>query len=376
VCARLAYGQTDPDALVGQVLGPRDRFHIESIAVRTTYFDQTGLGFQSQAGPPQGPGSEALTVWQPQAEVVARQGDRVTHRLWVPVDIVTAASPDAVDAVSSASRVDEAGSLELATTYRTDGATELTFQPGFHLEEQMRAWHLGGAVTQSLADGNATVSARFDHNVDWLDVFTIHGQRRSRAIRTTSNASIGVTQLLSPTTIANANYGLTVQLGELGNTWNSVPLADGERAAELLPRIRQRHALVGRIAQWLPWNGAVHARYRFYADDWGLVAHSAEAELYQRLMPWLYLRANYRYHTQSGVSFFAEHPSGGAILRTSDSDLAPLHAHTVGGMAAIELLLPALLRHRSAHIELEYDRYWRSNGLHVDIYTGAIALSL
>ena len=36
-------------------------------------------------------------------------------------------------------------------------------------------------------------------------------------------------------------------------------------------------------SQWLPWNGALRAYYRFYADDWGIVAHSVEAQLLQRL---------------------------------------------------------------------------------------------
>src|SRR5262249_49944142 len=67
----------------GAILGQPEPFRIDSIALRTTYYDQNGRGFQSQAGPPAGPGSEALTVWQPQLEVVAHQGERTTHRLWI-----------------------------------------------------------------------------------------------------------------------------------------------------------------------------------------------------------------------------------------------------------------------------------------------------
>jgi hypothetical protein len=362
------------DLSAAAVLGPRPGFRIESVALQTTYYDQRGHGFQSQAGPPEGPGSEELTVWQPQLEVVARQGDRFLHRLTVPVDIVTAASPDAVDATTSASRIDEAGSIEIATTYQADARTQLFVHPGFHLEEQMRSWHFGFGMARSLADDNALLSVSFDQAADWLDVFTIHGVRVGRALRSTSNANVGLTQILSPTTVAMINYGLTVQTGELGNTWNSVPLAGGDRDAELLPRIRQRHALVGRAAQYLPWDGALHAYYRFYADDWGILAHTLEGELDQRLSPWLYLRARYRYHHQEGASFYADHPLPTAFLRTSDSDLAPLSAHTVGGRVVCDL--PVGRTGSMLRLELGYERYFRSNDLDIDIYTAAVGLRL
>src|SRR5262249_25965640 len=121
-------------------------------------------------------------------------------------------------------------------------------------------------------------------------------------------------------------------------------------------------------AQYLPWNGALHCSYRFYADDWGIVAHSIQTELYQRVAPWLYLRANYRYHVQQGASFFAEHPSDRAVLRTSDSDLAALNAQTIGGMAALDL-------GGSKHFEVSYEHYFRSNDLDADIYSVAVSVA-
>ena len=83
---------------------------LESVTTRVSGFDQFGHGYQAQGGPtPTSPGSERLTVFEPQAEVVISQGDRITHRLWIPVDVVTNASPDAIDVMSSASRHVEGG---------------------------------------------------------------------------------------------------------------------------------------------------------------------------------------------------------------------------------------------------------------------------
>jgi hypothetical protein len=169
--------------------------------------------------------------------------------------------------------------------------------------------------------------------------------------------------------VVNVNYGLTHLEGTLGNTWNVVPLVIGVRGPEILPWVRTRSALVGRIAQWLPWNGALHLYYRFYADDWGIVAHSFETELMQRFTPELYVGAYYRYHTQTGASFFTTDAPLDASLRTADSDLAPLDSDTFGGKIVLDL--PMQGRVSTLHFEVAVERYVRTNNLQMDIVTWA-----
>ncbi|MGZ3428570.1 MAG: hypothetical protein ACXVCV_18080, partial [Polyangia bacterium] len=209
------------DAIFGR---PR-AYSIDSVATRFTHYTQAGHGYQSQAGGP--PGSEELTVEQPQLEVVAHQGERITHRLWIPMDVVTAASPDALDAVSTASRSNEAGSIELSSTWQATRATAATLHGGFHLEEPYRGWDLGLALAHSFADDNAVIAASVNQYFDWLDTFDIHGTRLDRAGRSSTNLNLGITQLLSSRTVGHLDYGVTLQSGTLGNTWNAVPLAVG-----------------------------------------------------------------------------------------------------------------------------------------------------
>ena len=78
--------------------------------------------------------------------------------------------------------------------------------------------------------------------LDWFDAFRLGGSRAGRTSRSTSSFNLGLTQLLSPSTLAAFAYGFTLQRGELSNTWNSVPSTDGERVSEILPRLRNRHA--------------------------------------------------------------------------------------------------------------------------------------
>jgi len=106
-----------------------------------------------------------------------------------------------------------------------------------------------------------------------------------------------------------------------------------------------------------------------HADDWGIVAHSMEAELMQRLSPELYVGGTYRFHTQTGASFFTPLAPPGATLRVADSDLAPLDSETVGGKIVVDY--PLVGEFRTLHLELACERYARTNDLRVNIVSWA-----
>jgi hypothetical protein len=364
----------------GDILGqPPPYFRIEAFNVRYTHFDQSGTGYQSRAattggpgselklvGPKRGPGSEWATIEQPQAEIIARQGDRITHRIWIPVDIVTAASADAIDAVSTASRMNEAGSIDWTITYKADDKTNVSVRNGIHYEENWVSWNAGFGFTRSFLEDNTTVEAGVTQVNDWFDKYTLAGAHDGHTARSTTTLTGGVTQLLSPTTIAHADYGFTYQRGQLSNGWNIVPLTNGSEALEIVPKTRVRHALMGKVAQFLPWNGAAHASYRFYADDWGIFGHTMELELYQRLSRISYVRFNYRFHRQSGADFFTTRAAPTFTVATADSDLAALDAHTFGVKGSLDL--PVRFA-RTLHADLAVERYFRTNDLRVSVYS-------
>lgn len=365
-CALGADARADALAESGVLDRPRP-FRIESARLRFTFFDQAGRGFQSLAGGPAlGPGSEEMWVAQPQLEIVAKQGERLTHRIWVPVDVISAASPDAVDAISSASRYQEAGSIDVASTYKATPVDEVSTRFAVHLEENFRSYNLGLGWTRHLADDNAVVQASLNQGYDWFDGYLLGGAVSARQGRATTNLNLAFTQILSPTTVGHLNYGLTVQTGTLGNTWNTVPVVDGHRGEEILPRLRHRHALVARLVQGLPWNGSLKLAYRFYVDSWGALAQTIELFLYQRITRFLYARATYRAHLQKGVDFYTELAPLGDGYRTADSDLADFNAHTFGVKLALDLPLRRL---KNLSADLSYERYIRSNDLRVDVYS-------
>jgi len=346
------------------IIGDRG-WSLEDFALRTTYLDQTGTGFQSQDGGT--PGGEAMTIIQPAAMVTVRQSERVVHQLTIPIDAITAASPDAVDATTEASRRNTAGDFDLRTTVKLDDTDTLTTRFVAHAEEWIGGGTIGAGWRRSLADDNATLSINGTFGVDVFDNHDHFGSFLGKTYRATSSLNVGASQLLSPTTVIDGGYGATYQRGNLRTGWNAVPVENGALEDEVFPRGRLRHAATVRLSQHVPVShSTLKVRYRLYLDSFGLRAHAIEASVYQYLSSWLYVRGSYRYYHQNGVDFFTTSlPLGfddDTTLRTADSDLARFHAHewTVS-LATVRGKGP--LRKWSASTELF--RYQRSNDLQI-----------
>ena len=345
--------------------------NLEELEMRGAFFDQTGHGFQSVATRnAAGAGSEDALIFEPLFHLKIRQGEEWSHTVDVTVDIVSNASVDAIDAVSSASAVNEAVTLDLQSAHHGDDTT-LAVRYGGHIEEPLRSVFVGGGVTQSLADDNAAIALTGLVTFDFFDHVDRFGHERGLDDRQSLNLNLSASQILSPTTVVDASYGFTLQTGSLTTTYNSVPLVGGSRGDEVFAGQRFRHAFAARIAQHIPdTHSTIKAAYRFYIDNYDLSAHTAEAQFYQYLADWLYVRASYRYHWQSGVSFygteFAPMPGTGPGPETSDSDLAPFTAHELGLKVTFLAERSPWIGLKRIFIEGSYYRYFRSNDLDVN----------
>ncbi|MEO8699237.1 MAG: DUF3570 domain-containing protein [Kofleriaceae bacterium] len=356
------------DSVDSEIIGSDPGWRVEDIQLRTTYLDQDGHGFQSQDGAL--PGSEQMRVIQPSVFVTVRQSDRVVHKIALPIDAITAASPDAVDATTSASRSNVAGDLDLRTSITLTEHDTLTTRFVAHAEEWLGGGTIGAGWKRSLADDNATIAVSGTFGIDVFDDHDHLGSFLGKTSRSTGSLSVAGSQLLSPTTVVDASYGLTYQSGYLRTGWNSVPIDTGMLTDEIFPDDRVRHSLIAGLAQHVPQtHSTVKARYRFYFDDFGLRAHTIDASVYQYLVSWMYVRGGYRFYDQNGVDFFTTEVASGFTedtLRTSDSDLAPFHAHefsvqvaTVRGRGPLD----------KWSLSAELFRYARSNDLTITAFS-------
>jgi hypothetical protein len=355
-----------------------------------TFFDQYGRGYQSKAGPPQGPGSERLMVWQPMGSLTIRQADpRFSHRVTMAVDILSSASADALDAVSSASRWNESLTLDATSTYQPDEGA-LSIRYGIHLEEPWRSGFGGLGYSRSFNDDNTTMSASVIVVGDRFDELHPRGWNTRQATRLTVSDNLTLTQVLSPTTLLAASYGLTFQQGTLEQTWNSVYIAGYDtygcyddpsqvqqydctnRRRERFPSTRTRHAVAGMLAQHIPLTrSTLKLHYRYYRDDVGLSAHTGMVSAYQWFGRRFYLRLRYRLHHQTGVDFYTRSISFDApenLPATADSDLAPFFAHQ-GGVKAVVYITPPASPRGPQSLDVGYARYQRTNNLHMNVFS-------
>ena len=386
--AGVAYGQeatSEPDirsrlqAAVEESEDPG--WKLEEMRLFTAFYWQEGRGLQSQAGPVDGRGREDAWIVNPMVSFRVRQNEEVTHTVTVPVDIVSAASTDAIDLVSKASELNEAATMLLDTTYSPSETTDMRFKFGVHYEKPMRSFIVGPGFTIKLFEDNTIFGVNATVVADGFDPHSYTGHDNGFAARTSFGVNIEYLQVLSPTTLFDASAGTTEQWGVLQTTWNSVigyryPTEDDPRTryrtGEIFPKSRNRNAFFARLSQHVPASRTTgKVSYRFYVDENAVFAHSLEAQIYQYLGPWLFARAHGRWHTQTAPDFWVVNAfePGERDLRTSDSDLEELVSREAGLRLVFDRSqAPGAIR-APDRFDAGYLRYQRDNGLSIDFFS-------
>lgn len=340
------------------------------------FFWQDGKGLQSQAGPVGGAGSEKTWIIEPLASFTFRTNRQIKHTVVFPIDIVSAASPDALDAISTASEYNQALSLDIGSTFSPNQYVDFGFRWGPHFEETLRSFFAGPSLTFHFLEDNTVVGVSGYIVADAFDPIQPNGKDAGQDTRMTLNGNLSLTQVLSPTTLFDASIGVTTQSGVLQNTWNSVityaaPDQEGPsvyREAELFPENRFRSAFFLRLSQHIPASHTTaKASYRLYADENAVIANTGQVEIFQYLFPWLYMRVHGRLHVQPAIDFWVpslEAPISGP--RTSDSDLATFVSREAGlRLVLLRDQAPLAIRGRDS-IDIGYLHYERSNDMKID----------
>lgn len=285
----------------------------------------------------------------------------------VVVDVVSAASVDVVSQASqSFSEVRWEANLagayaigEVVPSINYRGSVEPDYvSHGFGAGAQAR---LGGADT--------VASAHYQITFDTIGRSGTPFDTYARSL-TVHSAELGVTQNLSTRSVLRAVLSLTIERGYQEKPYRFVPLfdaaglarveADGSelrlgtfdryrlasRPAEEVPEQRVRPAIGLRWLYYLDAiDSSVRADYRFYFDDWGIVAHTLELELEHPLSELWTIAAVSRGYTQTKASFYraayvVAEPDEVPGLRTVDRKLAPYDALSAG--ARLELHTDAI----------------------------------
>jgi hypothetical protein len=159
------------------------------------------------------------------------------------------------------------------------------------------------------------------------------------------------------------------QTGYLSLPFHRVYFNDASVHQENLPDSRFKIPLGFRANYFLGDRFIIKTYYRFYHDNWGLTAHTADIELPVKITPFVSVSPFYRYYSQTAVKYFAPYElhSIQDQYYTSNYDLSKFNSNFFG--AGVRLAPPKGIfgiQHLNM-LELRYGHYAKNMGMNSDI---------
>ena len=155
------------------------------------------------------------------------------------------------------------------------------------------------------------------------------------------------------------------QEGMLSTPFHRVYFTNGNHTTEKLPSTKLKLPIGLRVSYFGGDKLVVRGFYRFYVDDWGMVAHTANIEIPYKISPFFSVMPFYRLNNQSAVKYFNKYGAHDSSEQfyTSDYDLSKFISEFVG--VGLRMAPPGGIAHvvNWNSMELRYGYYHRSNGM-------------
>ena len=255
------------------------------------------------------------------------------------VDVVSSASIDVITTASPYS--EERKQWSLGMDYLR-GNTTMSIGYTSSVESDFDATTYSLSVSQDMFGDLTTLTLSYAYGDDVVGNSsdpTFERQNRRQ------HYGVGLTQILTRNLITTLNFETITDEGYLNNPYRSVRYADSGSAIgysyeqELYPNTRTSNAVGLRAKYYLPYRAALQAEYRFFIDTWDIEGHTAALSYVHPWGPWTFT-GKYRYHDQTGASFFSDlFPRSEATnFRGRDKEISPLTSHTFKIAASYEFI--------------------------------------
>jgi hypothetical protein len=361
---------------------------VEEINLVSSYYHQEG----NNSAVTGGIGTEKLTDYANAFDLVLTKLDarnrRHTINLDFNIDYYTSASSDNIDplTISSPSRSDIHVYPSVSWRVR-DPRTRVTkgISYAYSTEYDYKSHGVTLQWAKTSADNNREVSLRAGVYLDTYKAILPSelrpitygsGSERDRVgvdykPRNSYDVALSVSQVINRRLQLLVTVEPSYQQGLLSTPFHRVYFTDGTETTERLPGSRLKLPIGLRANYFYGDRVIVRAFYRFYADDWGMKAHTVNLEVPVKLTPFLSVSPFYRFHTQTAVRYFRPYGQHNPALlyHTSDYDIGNISTQFVG--AGLRLAPPGGVmgvRHLNA-VELRYGHYLRSTGMTANIVT-------
>ncbi len=162
---------------------------------------------------------------------------------------------------------------------------------------------------------------------------------------------------------------LAWQKGYLSLPFHRVYMNNNTVQSENLPSSRFKIPIGLRANYFLGDKIVIRSFYRFYHDDWGLTAHSADIESAFKITPFFSVTPFYRYYSQSAIKYFAPYQSHAPTdtYYTSNYDLSKFDSHFIGVGVRIAPPKGVFGNPHFSMLEIRYGHYVRSTNFNSNI---------
>ncbi|MGB5260083.1 MAG: DUF3570 domain-containing protein [Gammaproteobacteria bacterium] len=178
------------------------------------------------------------------------------------------------------------------------------------------------------------------------------------------NYRVGVSQVITKDMILEMNYEGITDEGFLNNPYRVVrySTAGGGYATqpEKYPRTRTSSAVNLRSKYYLPWRAALSGEYRFFADTWGIDAHTLEFGYTHPLAGGWLLEGSVRHYTQTAADFYSDlFPFFNAQnFLARDKELSNFTSNTLGVKVSYDFIKNGWRSIDRGSLNLAYDLIW------------------
>lgn len=383
-----AHGQIKIKATASDTTGYQSRkLKIDEINLVSAYYHQEG----NNSAVTGGIGTEKLTDFANtidlQLSKFNKAGNKHTFSFELGIDHYTSASSDKIDpsTISSASMADTRIYPSLNWTQSNEKTgNSFGFTGSLSTEYDYQSLGAGFNLTRLSRDKNTQFDFKLQAFLDtWKVILPIELRSASNLTdgkesrtegsspRNSFSASFSLSQVINQKLQALIIVEPAYQKGLLATKYQRNYFTDGSLRAENLPDKRYKLPIAARLNYFASDQVIIRTYYRYYTDNWGIHAHTAELEVPVKLTPFISVSPFYRYNKQTGARYFAPYgqhdPS--ALYFSSDYDLSTLNSDFYG--AGIRLAQPHGVfgwQHLNM-LELRYGHYSRSTGLVSNIIT-------
>jgi len=357
------------------------KLKLEEISLVSSYYSQNG----NNSAVTGGIGSEKLTdianIFDVKLTKYDKKYRKHSFEAEIGIDHYTSASSDMIDlkANSSASHADTRFYPSLTWSMENENKGT-TFGLGVSMSNEFDYSSKGANISFSKKTNNKSgeFTAKFQTYLDQVSLVpptelrpTSGGREHDYATtsRNTFAGSLSYSQIINQRLQVMFLADVVQQQGYLGLPFHRVYFADASVHQENLPSSRLKIPVGVRANYFLGDKFIVRAYYRFYKDDWGLTAHTADIEVPVKITPFLSVSPFYRFYTQTAIKYFAPYKQYAAQDQyyTSNYDLSKFNSSFLGAGIRIAPPKGVLGIQNFGMIELRYGHYTRTSGLNANI---------